>query len=164
MGSFGTSSSANTGNVVFGPVGAYVVTLTATDNNNCSNTGTTVVSLLSPTVNAIVPPTVCIAQQMPITPLFPYFTATVQSSEPSTTWQMGDGNTVVFPIPLPPVNYTRAHSLRSLFSYHPHLFSSRSKNAYHHRQCRGLCGHGYTYHFCRGNYTPFCTHLPQFYL
>lgn len=102
MGSFGTSSSANTGNVVFGPVGAYVVTLTATDNNNCSNTGTTVVSLLSPTVNAIVPPTVCIAQQMPITPLFPYFTATVQSSEPSTTWQMGDGNTVVFPIPLPP--------------------------------------------------------------
>jgi gliding motility-associated-like protein len=99
FGQFGTSTQANTGNIVFSPVGVYPVTLTVTDNNNCSNTVTQFISLLSPTLSVTVPSSVCIQNQMPgttITP-FPLFNTTVSSSEPYTQWNMGDSTVYTFP-------------------------------------------------------------------
>jgi gliding motility-associated-like protein len=100
------STSSNSGPLVYTAAGIYHGTLTVTDDNNCSNSVPLTVSLVSPTVNAIVPPTVCISQQTPQTPIFPYFTATVVSNQPTTVWDMGDGTQLNFPPPAIPPSIT----------------------------------------------------------
>ncbi len=98
MGNGNTFSGATPGPQIYTPTGAYTVSLTVTDNNNCSASTTTMVSLVSPSVTVTVPATVCIGNQASTIP--PAFMATVNSSQPNTTWQMGDGTTLIFP-PLP---------------------------------------------------------------
>jgi len=100
MGAFGTSSQPITNNTTFSPVGIHPVVLTVTDNNNCQNSATVTIELRSPTISITVPATVCIQNQMPFSP--PFFVASVSSSEPSTTWDMGDGTIKPFPTPIPP--------------------------------------------------------------
>lgn len=97
MGNGNTFSGATPGTQLYTPTGTYTVNLTVTDNNNCSASTSTIVSLISPSVTAIVPPTVCILYQTPTMP--PHFQVTVNSSQSSTTWQMGDGTALVFPPP-----------------------------------------------------------------
>ncbi|MCC6372664.1 MAG: hypothetical protein IT236_16795, partial [Bacteroidia bacterium] len=95
-----TSGAITPGPITYNSQGVYTVSLIATDNNSCSKTSSLLVSVLTPTVNAIVPPTVCINTQVnPLQPFPPWFGATVQSNVSSTTWQMGDGNVKIFPSP-----------------------------------------------------------------
>lgn len=99
FGSFGASTAANPAPILFQPQGTYPVTLTATDNNSCSNTTVIPVSLISPSVSVIVPPAVCINTQA----TGPNFPITIQSNIPSTTWDMGDGiPPFSYPLPIPP--------------------------------------------------------------
>jgi|GEM_PF-483810 len=104
FGSFGSSTQASAGPIVFTPVGVYTVVLTATDNNNCSSSATQLISLLSPTVSAIVPASVCVTRQMTVNPAV--FNVTVNSNQPFTMWDMGDGTVQQFPIPVPPPQVT----------------------------------------------------------
>ncbi len=93
----GASNSGNPGTVNFANPGYYNITLSVTDNNSCTNSKTAVVSAIQPTVSAAIPPTVCIYGQQPYSP--PVFIYTVQASTPNTTWNMGDGNTIIVPPP-----------------------------------------------------------------
>lgn len=92
-----TSTSASPGTITYNGQGIYPVTCTASDNNNCSYTYSTSVSLIQPSVVATVPASVCIDYQAPPGSL--PFQVSVQSSQPSTTWDMGDGTIITFPIP-----------------------------------------------------------------
>lgn len=122
LGIFGASTQTITNAIVFTPVGAYGVTLTATDNNNCSASTTTTISLLSPTVLATVPASVCIQSQMSFSPSV--FSATVNANQPSSTWDMGDGNVVTFPIPLPPPMITPILIPNTAYSSTIHSYTS----------------------------------------
>ncbi len=53
------SSASNPGNVSFGQ-GIHTVQVVVTDNNQCSQTGSITISVVNPTLTAIVPSTVCI--------------------------------------------------------------------------------------------------------
>ncbi len=94
-----TSSLQTPGPITYGAQGYYNVSLTVTDNNNCSNTDVNVVSIVQPTLSVTVPGTVCVSGQdaAGAASLLPM--PTVQSSQPSTVWQMGDGNTLTIPPP-----------------------------------------------------------------
>lgn len=98
MGNGNTFNGPTPGTQVYTPTGTYTVNLTVTDNNNCSASTSTLVSLVSPSLAVTVPATVCITSQASTIP--PHFSVTVNSSQANTTWQMGDGTTLVFP-PLP---------------------------------------------------------------
>lgn len=103
FGSFGNASGVTPSPVLFQPQGTYPVTLTVTDNNSCSSNTIIPITLLSPSVLATVPQQVCVASQASASPTAPFFTVTVQSNIPSTTWDMGDGSPPFsFPLPIPP--------------------------------------------------------------
>jgi gliding motility-associated-like protein len=63
-GSPGGSSSATPGQVTFGS-GLHVISLTATDNNQCTHTKTVGVSVVSPTLLPVFAPTVCVGATVP---------------------------------------------------------------------------------------------------
>jgi len=54
-----SSGSSSPGSVTFGQ-GLHTITLTTTDNNQCSNSATAQISVISPTLIATVSPTVCL--------------------------------------------------------------------------------------------------------
>ncbi|MDI1354205.1 MAG: PKD domain-containing protein [bacterium] len=88
---FGNSQSSGLptpGVILYSPQGVYNVNLTVTDNNQCSSSTVTAISLVSPTLNAVVPGTVCIYGQYPVPPGIQYFGITIQSSQPVTTWNL----------------------------------------------------------------------------
>lgn len=68
-----SSSNANAGNISFG-LGTSTINLTVTDNNQCSNSTSSIVTVASPSLSVNVPGTVCINQP---------FSATVQTTESS---------------------------------------------------------------------------------
>jgi gliding motility-associated-like protein len=97
------STATTPGSVVFNNQGYFNVSLSATDDNTCTTTTTVVVTVIQPTLSVTVPGTVCISGQQPGAPPLPQgspiFGYTVTSSQPNTTWQMGDGNTFIHPAP-----------------------------------------------------------------
>lgn len=79
------SSGSNPGNVNFGQ-GTHTVQVTVTDNNQCSNTGSISISVVNPTLTAIVPATVCINSQVSATVTSPQNLVTFSmSSIPGST-------------------------------------------------------------------------------
>ena len=68
--------------------GLYTVSLTVTDNNNCSATLTRPVTVLQPTVTATLPSTVCIGVP---------FTYTYQTNQTSTSWNFSPTSSTVLP-------------------------------------------------------------------
>jgi gliding motility-associated-like protein len=110
-----TSTQATPGNITFNQ-GVYTVTLIATDNNNCTNSLTTQVSAIQPTVNAVFPASVCVNGQQQSS--LQTFSFTVQSSQPTTTINMGDGNTIV--VPPPPLSLSTP---TTVFTYTYPLYS-----------------------------------------
>jgi gliding motility-associated-like protein len=103
---FGNSQSGtnvNPGPITYNSSGIYPVSFTGTDNNNCSNTAYSSVSVVTPTLSAIVPTAVCIQNQTMPDPISgsQEFTITVSSSQPSVTITT-DNVSFVFPKPIPP--------------------------------------------------------------
>lgn len=90
------STAANPPAISFGQ-GQFVVSLTVTDDNQCANTSTALVTVTQPTIAATVAGTVCINAPFPVT---------VQSSQPNSYWNMGDGATEVFNAPTSPFTNT----------------------------------------------------------
>lgn len=82
LGNSQTSTQQTPPSVTYTAQGNYNVVLTVTDNNNCSNSATVPVTVSQPSVNAVIPGTVCIG-----TPLY----ITDNSNVPITFWNMGDG-------------------------------------------------------------------------
>ncbi len=109
---FGNSQSStlqNPGSITYINQGIYNVKLIGTDNNNCTNTVSAVVTVVQPTLNATVPGTTCVNGQLLNS--FQALSSTIQSSEPYTVWQMGDGNTVTVPqSPNPPLTPSTVHT------------------------------------------------------
>jgi gliding motility-associated-like protein len=95
------STMLTPGNITYTSQGNFTVTLTATDNNPkaCSRTTSVLVTVITPSVDVIVPQAVCIVNQDIFNMSWPNFTALVSSSQPTTTWQMGDGKTKIIPSP-----------------------------------------------------------------
>lgn len=60
------------GQVVYSNMGVYTISVTLTDNNQCSNTGTIAVIVSNPTISLVISPTVCFNSPIP---------ATVQTSQ-----------------------------------------------------------------------------------
>jgi gliding motility-associated-like protein len=82
-----SASSSNAGSVSFGS-GTHTLTIIATDNNQCSSSTSTFVTVAPPYMTAIVPPTVCINAPVPATIHTSYSTATfviTNSASPITT-------------------------------------------------------------------------------
>ncbi len=77
-----TSSLLTPGNITYNTPGVYNVSLTVTDNNNCSGFASTPVSVSQPTISATIPGTVCLNTT---------FTMSYQSNQPSTNWTFGTG-------------------------------------------------------------------------
>ena len=109
-----TATGVSPPSVTYGS-GHFTVTLTATDNNNCTHSIIQPVSAVMPSVQVTVPPAVCVASQMPtgpapnnpFGPYTPTFYVTAVSSQTTTYWNMGDGTPIKqFPNPnlLPPGN------------------------------------------------------------
>lgn len=82
-GSPASSTQQNPGTVSYSSLGNYNVSLTVTDNNNCSASISVPVTVNTPSVNATVPGTVCLGTPVIITD---------QSNVGFTFWQMGDGS------------------------------------------------------------------------
>lgn len=79
-GSPASSTQQTPGNVTFNTPGSYNVTLTATDNNNCSATVVKPVTVSQPTLQTTIPGTVCLN-----TP----FSFSFQTNQPTTFWNFG---------------------------------------------------------------------------
>jgi gliding motility-associated-like protein len=82
-----TSTLINPGTVTYNNTGSYTVSLTITANG-CSSTHTRAVVVNPPTLLASAPPTVCVGAP---------FTVTVQSNQPSTSWNLGGGIVAIVP-------------------------------------------------------------------
>lgn len=93
-----TSTLQNPGVINYNQQGYYLVVLTATDNNFCTGSISEVITAIQPTLTTTVPATICIAGQQSYSG-FDMPGLSVQSSQPFTTWQMGDGNTIIVPPP-----------------------------------------------------------------
>ncbi len=78
-----TSTQQTPGSITYASIGNYVVNLTVTDNNNCSKTATTQVSVSQPSVLATIPGTVCLG--LPLV-------AIDNSNVFSTSWNFGDNS------------------------------------------------------------------------
>lgn len=87
FGNGNTSTSATPTVQTYSTAGTYNVTLTVTDNNNCSNTATTNVSIANPFATFFVPDTVCKSVT---------FNST-GSSPGILLWNYGDGQTGISP-------------------------------------------------------------------
>lgn len=86
-----TSSVVSPPAVTYTNQGTYTVTLTCTDNNNCSQVSTKTVTVLQPQVKAVVPDTICLGTTISIRDT---------SVASQTVWNWGDGspnNTVFVP-------------------------------------------------------------------
>lgn len=83
-----TSTQATPGNITYAAVGNYNVTLTVTDNNNCSNSTSVPASVSQPSVLATIPGTVCYGKPLIIVD---------NSNVPVTFWNFGDGFTTFIP-------------------------------------------------------------------
>lgn len=86
-----TSTSVNPPPITFTTTGSYPVSLTCTDNNNCSNSQTVMVNVLTPQLKALVQGTACLNQA---------FTVRDTSSASISQWNFGDGTpvqTVILP-------------------------------------------------------------------
>lgn len=59
-GSPASSGAANPGNVTYNTTGSYNVTLTVTDNNNCSTTTVKNFAVNQPSITALIPSTICV--------------------------------------------------------------------------------------------------------
>ncbi len=90
FGNGGTSTIMTPPPVTYTASGAYTVSLTCTDNNNCSNSTTALVSLVQPKVKVKIPDTVCYRQ---------YFIVKDTSSATFTSWNWGDGTPSITNIP-----------------------------------------------------------------
>ncbi|MDP3557318.1 MAG: PKD domain-containing protein [Bacteroidota bacterium] len=75
-----TSTQQTPGIVTYNTPGVYNVTLTVTDNNNCSASAMTPVSVSQPTLSTTIPATVCLN-----TP----FVVGFQTNQPFTIWNFG---------------------------------------------------------------------------
>ncbi len=120
-----TATGTNPSPVTYA-TGYFTVTLTGTDNNNCTHVITQPVSAVMPTVQVTVPPAVCVASQMPqglppnnpFGPYTPTFFVTAASSQTTTFWNMGDG-TPVKQFPNPPFSLTpNVPSMGTLHAYY----------------------------------------------
>lgn len=100
-----TSNLMNPSAITYSLSGTYNVSLTCTDNNSCSNTISTLVSLVQPKVKVKMPDTVCWKQ---------YFIVKDTSAATFTSWNWGDGTPSISNVPpdtvmhhyLAPGNYT----------------------------------------------------------
>ncbi len=86
FGNGNTSTQVTPGNQTYAAQGAYNVTLTVTDNNNCKGTANALVSVLQPSVLVKMKDTVCFG--------FPLFIRD-SSNVPFTTWNMGNGSPLI---------------------------------------------------------------------
>ena len=102
----GTNSAlVNPPPVTFSTTGSFPVSLTCTDNNNCSNSQTVTVTVLTPSVKALVPTKACYNQS---------FNVKDTSACSSTQWNFGDGSSVqtVFP----PNTISHSYSTSGIFT------------------------------------------------
>lgn len=81
-----TSALQTPGTVTYNTTGLYNVSLTVTDNNNCSASANTQVSISQPSINSTIPSTVCLNAP---------FTFSYQTNQPSSTWNFGVGLPIV---------------------------------------------------------------------
>ncbi len=79
-GSPASSTQQTPGNVTFNTPGSYNVTLTVTDNNNCSATTIKPVTVSQPTLQTTIPGTVCLNSP---------FSFSFQTNQPTTFWNFG---------------------------------------------------------------------------
>lgn len=94
----GTGSSAiNPPPYTFTTTGSFPVTLTCTDNNNCSDTKTVTVNIASPVVKALVNPVACYNK---------VFTVRDSSSAASVLWNFGDATGPVLISPTTIITHT----------------------------------------------------------
>ena len=75
-----TSSLQTPGNITYNTPGVYTVSLTVTDNNNCTASAVTPVSVSQPTLATTIPSTVCLNTN---------FGFSFQSNQPVTIWNFG---------------------------------------------------------------------------
>ncbi|MEI8136749.1 MAG: PKD domain-containing protein, partial [Bacteroidota bacterium] len=75
-----TSSLQTPGNITYNTPGVYNLSLTVTDNNNCSATAVTPVNVSQPTLATTIPATVCLNAP---------FVFSFQSNQPITIWNFG---------------------------------------------------------------------------
>jgi gliding motility-associated-like protein len=132
---FGNSQTAigvSPPSVTYGS-GQFTVTLTATDNNNCTHSIIQPVSAVMPTLQVTVPPAVCVASQMPTGPapnnIFgiwtPSFAVTAASSQTTTFWNMGDGSPIKqFPNPNNPAPWPTSLVPNVAFGHSLHAYST----------------------------------------
>ncbi len=85
-----TSTVLNPPPYTFTTTGSFPVTLTCTDNNNCSNTQTVTVNISSPVVKALVKSVACFNKT---------FTVRDSSAAGSVQWTFGDATAPVFIFP-----------------------------------------------------------------
>ncbi|HQQ95110.1 MAG TPA: PKD domain-containing protein [Bacteroidia bacterium] len=113
-----TSTQMTPGNITYNTSSVYTVVLSATDNNNCTHSVSTNVSLVTPTLQVTTPSVLCVSSQMPPSPIWPYFNVTVSTSQTTTIWDMG-ANTPTFQFPNPnnPPPLPTSITPNTIFSY-----------------------------------------------
>lgn len=106
-----TSTQQTPGNITYNAPGIYNVTLTVTDNNNCSATANTQVSVSQPTLQTTIPGTVCVNAP---------FTIGFQTNQSTTLWNFGSPSTptVLSTGPGPTTNslYTTGYSAPGIYT------------------------------------------------
>ena len=90
-----TSTQLNPPSITYTASGLYPVTLTVSANG-CSSVISKLVTITSPTLTAIAPPTICLNSP---------FTVTVTSNQPTTSWNLGNGSTVFVPSSTTPSSF-----------------------------------------------------------
>jgi gliding motility-associated-like protein len=99
------SSSANPPAVTFTTTGSYPITLTCTDNNNCSDTKTVTVNVLTPVVRARMKTIACYNTA---------FNVRDTSASSFTQWNFGDGTPVQ--TAFPPTNLSHIYSSAGVYT------------------------------------------------
>ncbi|MCC6372187.1 MAG: PKD domain-containing protein [Bacteroidia bacterium] len=98
---FNPGNPASSNNITPGAVtfnnGTSVISLTLTDNNSCSNSGNVSVSVLTPTLNAPLQPTICAGTS---------FGAVLFSSQPVTYWNFSGNSTPITVTVAPNTTFT----------------------------------------------------------
>ncbi|MBA2611483.1 MAG: PKD domain-containing protein [Bacteroidetes bacterium] len=105
-----TSTQLTPGNITYNTPGVYNVSLTVTDNNNCSATAVAPVSVSQPTLQTTIPGTVCLNAP---------FNVGFQTNQSTTLWNFGVASpTVLFTGPGPTTNslYTPGYTAPGIYT------------------------------------------------
>lgn len=115
LGNGQTSAGVSPGNTTY-QQGVFTISLTATDNNNCTTSTSSLVSVVQPTVSILTASLTCVDGQNPAGPpplptSLPWITTFIQSSQPSVIIDLGNGS--------PPFNLNMINGARTFtFNYY----------------------------------------------